>query len=60
MLGSSLSLIRKFPRWFLGTTFTTDRRTGDLGLYVTVWPEGIPEVRLGSGRTTLLNQSDLN
>ena len=60
MLGSSLSLIRKFPRWYLGTTFTTDRRTGDLGLYVTVWPEGIPEVRLGSGRTTLLNQSDLN
>ena len=60
MLGSSLSLIRKFPRWYLGTTFTTDRRTGDLGLYVTVWPEGMPEVRLGSGRTTLLNQSDLN
>jgi hypothetical protein len=60
MLGSSLSLIRKFPRWFLGTTFTTDRRTGDLGLFVTVWPEGMPEIRLGSGRTTLLNQSDLN
>jgi hypothetical protein len=59
-LGSSLSVIRKFPRWYLGTTFVTDRRTGDLGLYVTVWPEGMPEVRLGSGRTTLLSQSDLN
>lgn len=59
-LGSSLSLIRKFPRWYLGTTFVTDRRTGDLGLYFTVWPEGMPEIRLGSGRTTLLSQSDLN
>ncbi len=59
-LGTSLSLIRKFPRWYLGTTFVTDKRTGDLGIYVTVWPEGIPEVRLGSGRTTLLSQSDLN
>jgi hypothetical protein len=27
---------------------------------MTVWPEGIPEVRLGSGRTTLLSESDLN
>ena len=59
-LGSSVSLIRKFPRWYLGTTFVTDKRTGDIGLYVTVWPEGVPEVRLGSGRTTLLSQSDLN
>jgi len=60
VLGSSVSLIRKFPRFYIGTTVVTDKRTGDLGLYVTVWPEGIPEVRLGSGRTTLLSQSDLN
>jgi len=60
LLGSSLSLIRKFPRWYMGTTFVTDKRTGDVGIYVTVWPEGVPEIRLGSGRTTLLSQSDLN
>jgi len=60
MLGSSVSLIRKFPRFYVGTSVVTDRRTGDLGLYVTVWPEGMPEIRLGSGRTTLLSQSDLN
>jgi hypothetical protein len=59
-LGSSLSLIRKFPRWYLGTTFVTDKRTGDLGLYFSVWPEGMPEVHIGSKRTALLNQSDLN
>lgn len=60
VLGSSFSLIRKFPRFYVGTTVVTDRRTGDLGLYVTVWPEGMPEVRLGSGRSSLLSQSDLN
>jgi len=60
IVGSSLTLIRKFPRWNLGTTFITDKRTGDLGLYMTVWPEGLPEIRLGSGRTALLSQSDLN
>jgi len=59
-MASSLSLIRKFPRWYVGATFVMDHRTDSLGLYVTLWPEGIPEARLGSGRATLLAESDMN
>jgi len=59
-LASSITLVRKFPRWHVGATFVMDHRTDDVGLYITVWPEGIPEFRLGSGRATLLSQSDMN
>jgi hypothetical protein len=37
-----------------------DRRTDSVGLYVTVWPEGIPEFRIGSSRMSLLSESTLN
>jgi hypothetical protein len=59
-LATSVTILRKFPRWYIGGTFVIDHRTNDLGLYLTVWPEGIPEIRLGSGRSTLLSESDLN
>jgi hypothetical protein len=59
-VGSSITLIRKFPRWYVGATFVADARTNDLGLFLTLWPEGVPEFRIGSGRTSLLSQSALN
>jgi hypothetical protein len=59
-LATSVTVLRKFERWYLGGTFVIDHRTNDLGLYLTVWPEGVPEVRLGSGRNSVLPDSDLN
>lgn len=59
-LGTSITLIRKFPRWYVGATFVADARTDDLGAFITLWPEGIPEFRIGSGRTSLLSQSTMN
>ena len=59
-MASSLTLLRKFPRWYVGITAVMDHRTDDMGIYLTLWPEGAPEARIGSGRTTLLSQSDLN
>jgi hypothetical protein len=59
-LASSITLVRKFPRWYVGATFVMDHRTDDLGLYLTIWPEGIPEVRLGSSRVALLAESTMN
>ncbi len=59
-MGTSISLIRKFPRWYVGTTFVMDGRTDDVGIFLTLWPEGIPEFRLGSGRASFVSQSDLN
>jgi len=59
-MASSLTLYRKFPRWHVGVTAVMDHRTDDMGIYLTIWPEGIPEARIGSGRATILSESDLN
>ena len=59
-LATSFSIVRKFPRWYVGVTFTFDARNDDLGLYLTLYPEGIPEVRLASGRMSVLGGSSDN
>lgn len=62
-LGSRVSIVRKFPRWYVGVTFQYDRRyEGDdqIGLMLALWPEGVPEARIGGMRTNLLNTSSDN
>ncbi|MBN1942630.1 MAG: hypothetical protein JW849_04970 [Phycisphaerae bacterium] len=62
-LGSRVSIIRKFPRWYVGVTFQYDRRyTGDdeIGIMLALWPQGVPEARIGGMRTNLLNTSSDN
>ena len=59
-MASSITLMRKFPRWYVGATFVMDHRTDDIGIYLTLWPEGVPEVRIGSGRSAILAESDMN
>ncbi|MFP3938286.1 MAG: hypothetical protein ACLFVW_08080, partial [Phycisphaerae bacterium] len=59
-MSTSITLTRKLPRWHAGTTFSYDERTGDVSFYLTLWPEGIPEFRVGSGRMSLLGASDMN
>ena len=57
---TSATLTRKLPRWYASFTVRYDQRDNDLTLYITLWPEGIPEVRLTSGRLSTLSQSDSN
>jgi len=61
-LGTSVSLMRKMERWYMAVTFTvTQRDTGnDIGLYLTLWPEGVPEFRVTSGRMPLNSTSSMN
>ncbi len=59
-LATSVSIIRKLPRWYAAFTFTYDRATQDVTLLITFWPEGIPEVRLGGAKLALLSRSDKN
>lgn len=61
-LATRLTIVRRFPRWNVGFTFMFDRTAGDddVGFMVTVWPEGIPEVRIGGFRMSLLGKSDEN
>ena len=48
----SLGVIRKFPRWYVGLTFDLDKVEDDLGISMSVWPEGFPRAVIGSRRFT--------
>ncbi|HNX26312.1 MAG TPA: hypothetical protein PKK48_02795 [Phycisphaerae bacterium] len=62
-LGTSFMIVRRFPRWNVGVDFSYDNReTGEdaVTVMLMLWPEGIPEARLGGGRYNLLSQSNKN
>lgn len=53
----ALAYVRKLPRWWLGLSFEYDNLDDDFTVSLSVWPEGIPEWTLGSGRFTGLATS---
>lgn len=59
-LVTTLSIIRKFERWYAGLSVEMDRTQESIGIFLTLWPEGIPEVKLGSGRLSPLGSSSMN
>ena len=59
-LSTSLTITRKFPRWYTAFTFSYDNSTNEITLMISVWPEGISEARLGTGKLALLPRSDEN
>ncbi|MFB3893655.1 MAG: hypothetical protein ACE15C_16705 [Phycisphaerae bacterium] len=59
-LASSLSVIRKFERWYAAITLSFDQRNNQAFLYVTIWPEGIPEIKIGGERLSLFGGSSNN
>ena len=61
-ISTRLTFTRKFPRWYAGLTFVFDRggEGDDVGIYLTFWPEGAPEVKVGSGKRGYWQGSDMN
>jgi hypothetical protein len=59
-LATSISIVRKFPRWYAGLTLGYVEATDSVMLYLSLWPEGIPEVRLGSSRLDLFGLNSMN
>ena len=58
-VATSVRLVRKFPRWYAGFTFVFEQTEDEdeIGLYLTFWPEGIPEFRVSSGRLGPVSRS---
>ncbi len=46
----AVTYIRKFPRWYVATTFELDKAEDDFGISISAWPEGLPQATLGSRR----------
>ena len=59
-LFTTFTITRKLPRWYAAVSVTYDQTENDLGMFLTLWPEGVPEVRISGGRMSLLGSSDRN
>lgn len=57
-LTTQITLTRKFPRLYTAFTFAYDAAYDDVSLVISLWPEGIPEARIGGFRTSLLGRSE--
>ena len=53
---TSITYIRKLPRWYVAITVECDRAEDEFGLSLSAWPEGLPEAAIGSRRFTGLVQ----
>ncbi len=56
-LSTEVSYIRKWPRWYTAVSFDVDRALDDVGVNISIWPEGAPNMALGSKRYTGLANS---
>ncbi len=54
---TELVYIRKWPRWYTAISFDMDRALEDVGVNLTIWPEGAPQFGVGSKRYTGLTDS---
>lgn len=54
---SQFIYVRKWPRWYTAVTFDIDRALEDVGINLSIWPEGAPNAGLGSKRFTGLTDS---
>jgi len=57
---SSVTVTRKLPRWYASVTFAYDTTYDNVTLYLSMWPEGVPEARLSTGRLSIFQESDMN
>lgn len=59
-LATSVTLIRKFPRWYSAVTFQYDSIDNNVTVFMSLWPEGVPEVRFAARHSNLLGSSTQN
>ena len=56
-LQTEIVYVRRWPRWYTAIAFNVDRTLDDIGINVSIWPEGAPRLGLGSKRYTGLSES---
>ncbi len=56
-VSTELVYVRRWPRWHSAVTLDVDKTLDDVGINLSVWPEGAPNLGLGSKRYTGLGDS---
>ena len=61
-LKTVLGLQRALARWRLGLTveFDVGGEGDDVAVYLTLWPQGVPEAKFGRGARGFMGSSSLN
>jgi len=59
-LATSISFVRKFPRWYVAASFAYVEATDEVTFVLSFWPEGMPELNIGSGHLETLGISRQN
>ncbi|MCK6456248.1 MAG: LPS assembly protein LptD [Phycisphaerae bacterium] len=54
---TQVTYIRRWPRWYTAISFDLDEPTDDIGISFSAWPEGAPQLGLGSKRFTGVGDS---
>ncbi len=57
---SSLTIVRKWPRWYTAFTVSYSETNDQFDFLITVWPEGVPEFHLGGNALSVFEPSGLN
>jgi hypothetical protein len=57
---SGFTLARKMERWYGALTAVYNQTNNETAIYLTFWPEGVPEMRIGSSRLNFLGASSSN
>ncbi len=56
-VSTELVYVRRWPRWYSAVSLDVDKTLDDVGINLSVWPEGAPNLGLGSKRYTGLGDS---
>ena len=56
-LDFTIAYIRKYPRWYVAWAFELDEAEDNIGVSLSVWPEGLTRTTIGSRRFTGLATS---
>ena len=57
---TAISLARKIERWYAAVTAAYSQTDNNFTVFITLWPEGVPEFKLGTSRLNLLGSSTSN
>jgi len=59
-LTTAITITRKLPRWYAAFSFVFNQADDEVTMVVSFWPEGVPEVKIGGARVSLLGGSSEN
>ena len=59
-VSTTFTITRRLPRWYVAVSLQYDEIDDEMTAYLTIWPEGVPDLKIGTGRMSVLGRSSEN